>query len=121
MILEFQQKRLRDIPFYESYRLRDDGLDLAQDYARELAAVTWEWYKGKASTKQLDRTIIRALYAVYLRGRADEREQGPVMELPGDGKQHGRIKKYYDHIAGTDRDRRPDSPGHTAGDSGGDS
>lgn len=100
MILEFQQKKLRDIPFYESYRLRDDGLDLVQDYARELAAVTWEWYKGKASTKQLDRTIIRALHAVYLRGIADERERGPVLELPGTP---GKITAYHNPNTGTDR------------------
>lgn len=47
MILEFQQKKLRDIPFYESYRLRDDGLDLVQDYGRELAAVTWDGTKAR--------------------------------------------------------------------------
>lgn len=87
MILEFQQKRLRDIPFNESYLLRDNALDLAHAYTAELIDVIGDWRKAKASSEQLNRTMIRALYALYLRGVLDEREHRPALEPPGADRQ----------------------------------
>lgn len=82
---------LRAIPFIESYLMRAVIDDLILDYAKEIVDVFDDIAKGKAEPEQLNRILLRAQYACYLRGIYDERKGEEVLEPRGMPKRPDRI------------------------------
>lgn len=73
-ILPFPKTRLRSLPFLAVPDMYNDFDDMAEDYRAEIWATISEYEKNTASTGILDKTIFRALWACYFKGKADRKK-----------------------------------------------
>ena len=72
-ILRFSETRLRSLPFSAVPDMYNDFCDMVEDYRAEIWATITDCEKGTVSTGILDKTIFRALWACYLKGKAEKR------------------------------------------------